>query len=285
MSTSVSSRPYRGIGLTLPALLVMTGLAIIPILAVLQRAVTHGPGELTRLFEMPSFGKVMVNTVVWTVLAVVLALVIGYVAALLLRSRYLRLPGLWRSLLMIPWIIPGVVGATVWRWSLSSDYGVLNHTLQQLGLIDEPVRWLSNPDVVLFAVVMVQVWTTVPFVMLLVSAALTGIPEERYEAARLDGANGLQIFRHIVLPELRPTTGVAALTLVVWALNSFTIIFVMTGGGPASSSTILPILLYQAFNRGDAAMVTTVAVVQLIICAVCAVAYVRSVRDDLEVSR
>ncbi|MBW4919619.1 ABC transporter permease subunit, partial [Klebsiella pneumoniae] len=80
------------------------------------------------------------------------------------------------------------------RWTLSTDYGILNQTLIDLGLIDAPVRWLSNPDVVLGAVALVQIWVTAPFVVLMVSAALAGIPDERYEAARLDGASGAQIF-------------------------------------------------------------------------------------------
>jgi multiple sugar transport system permease protein len=184
--------------------------------------------------------------------------------------------------MMIPWIIPGVVGATVWRWTLSTDYGILNQSLLDLGLIGEPIRWLSNPTVVLWAVALVQIWVTAPFVMLLVSAALSGIPEERFEAARLDGAGGLAILWYIILPAIRTTTGIAALTLAIWALNSFTIIWVTTSGGPAGASTILPILLYRAFQDGDQALVSAVAIVQVVIGAGLAVLFARSMRTDLE---
>lgn len=271
-----------GVGLVLPALVLMVVLAIIPIVTVVGRAIGGGWQPFADLLANASFGKVMLNTLLWTVSAVVGALVVGTAAALLLQSRHLRLVGVWRSLLMVPWIVPGVVAATVWRWSLSSDYSVLNDWLVRSGLTSEPIRWLSDTRVVLAAVTLVQIWVTAPFVMLMVSAALSGIPQERYEAARLDGCAGRQVFRFVVVPEIATTMGIAALTLVVWALNSFTIIFVMTGGGPVSASTILPILLYQAFNRGDEATVYAVAIIQLVICAVAAVAYVRSVRGDLE---
>jgi multiple sugar transport system permease protein len=174
------------------------------------------------------------------------------------------------------------VGATVWRWTLSTDYGVLNQSLLDLGVIAEPVHWLSNPDVVLVAVALVQVWVTAPFVVLMVSAALAGIPEERYEAARLDGATGWQIFWFVVLPAIRTTTGIVVLTLAIWALNSFTIIWVMTSGGPAGASTILPILLYQAFQNGDQSLVAAVALLQVVIGAVFAVFFARTMRTDLE---
>nr|WP_269329729.1 sugar ABC transporter permease [Kineosporia babensis] len=224
----------------------------------------------------------MLNTLIWTVGSVAGALFIGYLGALVLSSKRLRLVGLWRALVMIPWIIPGVVAATVWRWALSTDYGLLNQTLLDLGVIGEPVRWLSNPDIVLISVALIQIWVTAPFVMLMVSAVLSGIPEERLEAARIDGAGGPQILRHIILPAIRTTTAICSLTLAIWALNSFTIIFVTTSGGPAGSSTILPILLYQAFQNGDQALVSAVAVVQLLIGSVFAVFFARTMRTDIE---
>ncbi|MGW4465160.1 carbohydrate ABC transporter permease [Micromonospora sp. NPDC004704] len=271
----------RGIALMLPAAILMAVLTVVPVIAVLQRAFSDTEA-FSRLFDAPNFGRIMLNTLVWTLVSVVGAVLIGYAAALLLRSPYLRLTGVWRGLLMIPWIIPGVVGATVWRWSLSSDYGLVNHWLIQANVIQHPIAWLSNPDVVLYAVAMIQIWTTAPFVMLMVSAALTGIPAERYEAARLDGASGWQIFAYIVLPAIRSTTWIAVLTLVTWALNSFTIIWVMTSGGPAGASTILPIQLYQAFQRGDQSLVSAIAVLQLAICAVFVAIYARAMRSDLE---
>lgn len=278
----VRMRAGLPVALMAPAALLVAILMAIPILSTLVRTVQDGGEGLRRLLSLSNFGQIALNTVWWTLGAVAGALVIGYLGALVLSSKHLKWVGLWRGLIMIPWIIPGVVGATVWRWSLSTDYGVLNHTLIQLGLLDAPVRWLSNPDIVLGSVGAIQVWVTAPFVILMISAALTGIPAERYEAARLDGAGGPAILWHIILPAIRTTTAICVLTLTIWALNSFTIIWVTTSGGPAGSSTILPILLYQAFQNGDQQLVTAVAFIQILLGAVLAFLFARTMRTDLE---
>lgn len=275
-------RTGHPVALMVPALVLTVVLMVVPIVTTILRVVADGGAGLARLFALPSIGPVMVNTVVWTVASVVGGVVVGYLGALVLQSKRLRGAGLWRALMMVPWIIPGVVAATIWRWTLSTEYGIVNQTLLDLGLVDEPIRWLSNPDVVLFAVALIQIWVTAPFVMLMVSAALTGVPEERYEAARLDGAGNVAILWYIILPAIRTTTGICVLTLAIWALNSFTIIYVTTSGGPAGASTILPILLYHAFQNGDQSLVYAVALVQLLIGAVFAVMFARTMRTDLE---
>lgn len=257
----------------------MAVMTVIPVLSVVQRAL-QGKEAFGRLFQSPGFSLVLRNTAVWTVVAVIGALVLGYFGAMILQSKYLRAPGLWRSIYLLPWIIPGVVGATVWKWNLSLDYGEINRVLELLGVISKPVNWLSNPDVVLYALSAVQIWSTAPFVVLLVSAGLTSIPLERYEAARLDGANGFNLLRYITLPALSSITSIAALTLVTWALNAFTIIWVATQGGPAGSSTILPVLLYQAFQRGDDPLVAVIALLQLVLSMIFAGVYVRLMRNQ-----
>lgn len=287
--TSANGRRTRnrgartGLALTMPAVLLMLALTIVPIVSVLQRAFSgEGRDAFVRFADSPDFGQIMLNTLLWTAVSVLGAVFVGYAAALVMQSRHIRLEGLWRGLFMLPWIIPGVVGATIWRWNYSVDYGLINHYLMELGVISAPVGWLSNPDVVLYALATVQVWSTAPFVMLLVSAALANIPGERYEAARIDGAGPVRVLRYVILPAIRATTGIATLTLVIWALNAFTIIWVSTRGGPAGASTILPVQIYQAFQTGDEAMVAAVATIQLAVCLVFAVIYIRSMRTDLE---
>ncbi|WP_308798537.1 carbohydrate ABC transporter permease [Agromyces silvae] len=275
-------RAGHPVALMIPAAVLTAVLMLVPIVSTIVRVIGDGGEGLVRLFDLPNIWPIMLNTAIWTLGSVLGGIVIGYLGALVLQSPRLRLVGVWRALVMVPWIIPGVVAATVWRWTLSTDYGILNQTLLDLGILDAPVRWLSNPDIVLIAVAMIQIWVTAPFVMLMVSAALAGIPEERYEAARLDGANARVILWHIVLPAIRTTTGICVLTLAIWALNSFTIIWVTTSGGPAGASTILPILLYQAFQNGDQALVFAVAMVQLLIGAGFAVLFARTMRTDLE---
>ncbi|MBZ2194964.1 carbohydrate ABC transporter permease [Occultella gossypii] len=276
-STFASER--RGYGLVAPTLAAMAVLTIVPIVVVVTRAAgAEGRAVAATLLGSSEFHLILGRTGIWTVVSVAGALVIGFGAALLLQSRWVRWPGLWRGIFMVPWIIPGVVGATIWKWNYSSNYGLLNHTLQTVGVINEPVQWLSDPSIVLYALAAVQVWSTAPFVMLLLGAALTAVPGERYEAARLDGAGLPGLFRYITLPAVRPTTAIASLMLVTFALNAFTIIWVSTAGGPVGSSTILPVELYRAFQNGDDATVAVIACVQLVISAALALVYVRSMK-------
>ncbi|WP_147916863.1 carbohydrate ABC transporter permease [Ruania zhangjianzhongii] len=269
----------RAYALTGPTLVAMALLTVVPIVVVISRAASaEGRAIAGSLLGSSQFHQILGRTGIWTVVSVVGAMVIGFAAALILQSGHVRWPGLWRGILMVPWIIPGVVGATIWKWGYSSTYGLLNHALVSLGLIDQPVQWLSNPEIVLYALAAVQVWSTAPFVMLLLGAALTSIPGERYEAARLDGAHAVGLFRHITLPAVNATAAIATLMLVTFALNAFTIIWVSTAGGPVGASTILPVELYRAFQNGDDTTVAVIACVQLLISAVFALIYVRSIK-------
>lgn len=269
----------RAYALTGPALVAMGLLTVVPILVVVSRAASaEGRVVAGSLLGSSQFHQILGRTGLWTVTSVVGALLIGFTAALILQSGYVRWQGLWRGILMVPWIIPGVVGATIWKWGYSSTYGLLNHVLVSIGLVDSPVQWLSNPGIVLYALAAVQVWSTAPFVMLLLGAALTSIPGERYEAARLDGASAVRLFRHITLPAVHATAAIATLMLITFALNAFTIIWVSTAGGPVGASTILPVELYRAFQNGDDTTVAVIACVQLLISAVFALIYVRSIK-------
>lgn len=269
----------RAYALTGPALVAMALLTVVPILVVVSRAASaEGRAVAGSLLGSSQFHQILGRTGLWTVTSVVGALLIGFTAALILQSGYVRWQGLWRGILMVPWIIPGVVGATIWKWGYSSTYGLLNHVLVSIGLVDSPVQWLSNPGIVLYALAAVQVWSTAPFVMLLLGAALTSIPGERYEAARLDGASAVRLFRHITLPAVHATAAIATLMLITFALNAFTIIWVSTAGGPVGASTILPVELYRAFQNGDDTTVAVIACVQLLISAVFALIYVRSIK-------
>ncbi|MDQ7903635.1 sugar ABC transporter permease [Phytohabitans sp. ZYX-F-186] len=274
-------RAWTGRALTAPAVLVMVALAGLPMVTVVVGGFSaSGWDALRDLAGSPAFGQMLRNTAVWVVLSVVGALVIGYAAALLLAHRSVRLPGVWRSLLLIPYITPAIVSATVWKWYLSRDFGLLNEALRRLGIVDGPVDWLSNTHVVLPALAAIQVWATFPFVMLFVSAGLQAIPAERFEAARLFGAGPFAILRYVVLPALRGVTFILVLIITVWALNSFVIIWVVTRGGPAGASTILPVTIYQAFKSGNYASVYAVAVIQLAVTMLLVGLYARRSQVD-----
>lgn len=283
--TSRASRFTRndrlGWALSLPAVLTMTALTVVPVASVLLGAFSSdGWDRLRLLMATPTFGQTLQNTVVWVVVGTVGTLVVGVVAAVALQTPGVRGVGVWRSLLLVPWVTPIVVAATAWRWFYSRDYGMLNSLLVRSGLVDEPVSWLTDTSIALLAVSLVHVWGTFPFVMLMVSAGLQAIPGEIYEAARVDGANALRSFWSITVPSLRDVLFIVSLIVTVWTLNSFLPIWIMTQGGPAGATNILPVQLYQFFQLGDRTAIYVLAALQLTFSMAIAALYVQRTRRE-----
>lgn len=269
----------RGWLLSLPAIVVMIALTVIPLVSVLVGAISEAGWEkLQALLATPSFGQMLGNTVIWVVAGTVGTLVIGVAAALALEHKAVRVSSVWRSLLLIPWITPIVVAATAWKWFYSRDYGMLNSLLTQTGLVDEPISWLTDTRIALYAVTMVHVWATFSFVMLMVSAGLKAVPSELYEAARMDGANAIRSFWSITVPSLRDILFIVTLIVTVWTMNSFLPVWIMTKGGPAGATNILPVQLYQYFQLGDLPAIYVLAAVQLVFSMAVAALYVRRTR-------
>ncbi|WP_420110511.1 carbohydrate ABC transporter permease [Pseudactinotalea sp.] len=259
----------------------MIALAGVPLVTVILGALSReGVDAAGRIIANPAFGTMLRNTIIWVAISLVGAMVVGYLAAVALNTKGVRLQGMWRAMLLIPWITPTVAAATAWKWVFGRDFGTLNGILLSVGLIDEPISWLTDPVLVLPALALVQVWCTFPFVMLMVGSGLQSISDETREAASLDGASAIQTFRYIVLPALRDVTFILLLIVTVWALNSFVPVWVITRGGPAGSSTILSIELYNQFLNGNASSVSVFALLQLVVSMSIAALYVRQTRKD-----
>ncbi|MEN3540501.1 sugar ABC transporter permease [Microbispora sp. ZYX-F-249] len=175
-------------------------------------------------------------TAVWTVVCVGLHYGIGLGLAMMLHRR-LRLRSVYRMLLILPWAIPGFVAAFIWRYLFNSDFGVINAMLKAAGL--GAVGWLDDPTTAKLAVIAVNVWVGVPFMMVALLGGLQSIPAELYEAAEVDGASPWQRFRHITLPGLRSVSSTVVLLGTIWTFNMFPMIFLITRGGPGSSTEIL----------------------------------------------
>lgn len=212
--------------------------------------------NFSRILTDPDTWPLFTRSVIWVVGTVVLRMLLGLGAALVLNAR---MPGtvLMRVLIILPWTIPSVVGANLWRWIVQTDTGLLNQTLRSVGLDSWALNWLADPQIALATVIVAYSWSGFPFVMLLILARMQGIPEEQYEAARIDGANGWQLFRYITMPSLKGVLIVALILEIVSGINSFDTIMIMTGGGPADATTIWGIEIYKtgfgAFNFGGAA--------------------------------
>jgi multiple sugar transport system permease protein len=165
---------------------------------------------------------------------------LGFISALALNAN-IKVRNLWRLFALLPWTIPSIVAANTWRWILQSEYGLLNAFLRVIGFPQFAYSWLGDPLTALPSVLVAYAWSGYPFVMLMLLAGMQGIPNELYEAARIDGANTVKCFRYITIPSLKPIILIVFLLEIVSGFNSFDILFTMTGGGPGGASEILAV--------------------------------------------
>jgi len=219
------------------------------------------------------FRQILGQTALWTVLSVSLKTLFGLVAALVLHTG---LPGMRvaRLLVILPWAFSLPIAAILWRWIYDSQMGMLNLLLTTIGLTGH--TWLADPGLAFGATLTVSVWTGVPFMALVFLAGLQGIPEELYEAGRIDGAGRWQEFGYLTMPLLKPTFVVATLLSAVWTFNSFVLVHVITGGGPLHATDILVTFLYKsAFEWLSFGQASAMALVTFFILLVFSVVYVR----------
>lgn len=192
----------------------------------------------------PIFLQVLGQTVYFTVVRVLLTMLLGLVMAMVLNVRSLG-SKVFRHVFLIPWALSHVVNALMWKWMYNADYGVLNEILVRLALIDKYQSWLSQPATAMHAVIFADVWKNVPFVTLMLLAALQNVRRELYEAAMVDGAGSVRCFFHVTLPSIRPVLLVTLVLQTMWAVKTFDLIWVLTQGGPVDSTLILNVYAYQ----------------------------------------
>ncbi|NUW38947.1 carbohydrate ABC transporter permease [Nonomuraea rhodomycinica] len=241
-----------------------------------------GLGNYVDILTSGLFWERLTWTVLWTVACIGLHYGIGLGLAMMLHRR-LRFRSVYRVLLILPWAIPGFVAAFIWRYLFNSDYGVINAMLKAAGL--GAVGWLDEPFTAKIAVIAVNVWIGVPFMMVALLGGLQAIPAELYEAAEVDGATAWQRFRHITLPGLRPVSSTVVLLGTMWTFNMFPMIYLITRGGPGDSTEILVTYAFrEAFTgvrnySGSAAW----GVIILALLVVLASVYRRALRRQGEV--
>jgi multiple sugar transport system permease protein len=226
------------------------------------------------------FWRVVWNTAFWlTAVSVVVRLLLGMALALLLHSQALlrlRLRTLMRLALLVPWATPPIVAVAVWRWLLNPQAGGINRVLLWLGVIDQPVAFLASTATVWPAIVLILLWNTLPVVTLTLLAALQSVPQELGEAAALDGAGGVRIFRHVTLPHIMPTIAILSMLMVFWTFNNFAYVWLATGAGPGRYTDVLATEVYLRgfvdFNLGSSA---TIGVIMAITMGTFGLIYVR----------
>lgn len=231
------------------------------------------------LLQDPVIRIALQNSVVWVVGVVVFQCLGGLVGALILNRRF---PGraMVRGLALIPWATPSVLVALMWTWMLDGNYGLVNDLLVKAGILSRFQPWLAQPWSALPAVMLADVWQGIPFFAVMLLAALQAIPEDLFEAARIDGASPWRVFRHITLPLLLPTILITTMLRMIWTANYMDLIMIMTGGGPGYSSLTIPLhAYYMAYKRLDFGYGNTIAIVQVAILAGAIVAYLRQLRS------
>ncbi|MET0405660.1 MAG: sugar ABC transporter permease, partial [Cystobacter sp.] len=231
----------------LPTLVILAGVAGWPLLRTFWFAFTNanlssgeppeyvGFANFITVLEDPDWWRSVRNTFLFTGISVTLETLLGMIIALTLNSRFPG-RGVLRAAVLVPWAIPTVVSAKMWGWMFHDVYGVINEVMLHLGFISEPIAWTVDPSLSMVAIIAVDVWKTTPFMTLLLLAALQMLPDELYEAARLDGANPVFVFFQITLPLIRGPMLVAIIFRVLDALRVFDLFYVLTSNSSESMS-------------------------------------------------
>ncbi len=233
--------------LLVPVLLIVAALIYYPALDTLGTSLTDenlrirrpadfvGLENYARLLGDEEFWTVTARSVLLVFLVLPMELLLAFAAALLLNERFSG-RGIVRALVLIPWLVPPVVNGFLWGWILNGEFGALNGLLYQFGLIDEYTYWLREPASQLIWVAIVHTWTRFAFPMIILLAGLQGIPDELYDAAKVDGANALRRLRHITIPSMRASIAIVLVIEFIAAFQIFDVIWTLTSGGSAGGA-------------------------------------------------
>lgn len=276
----IMKRSRKGFYYCIPALAVICFVFVYPLLytivlgffnkTLLRPQMTFaGLSQYAKLFSDDVFLKSIKNTLVWTFFSVIFQFGIGFAFAMLLHQSFVRGKTVLRILLMVPWVLPSIIGSSVWKWMYNADYGIINYLLAALHIIPGYKTWLSRPETAMACVIVVNVWKMFPLVLLMVEAALQGVSKDLKEAATLDGAKPVTVFRVVTWPAICSTCYSLILLLIIWTLNAFTFVYNLTQGGPAHETEVLAMFIHNKafteFNFGSASAASTVLFVITVI--------------------
>mgnify|MGYP005847198391 FL=1 len=276
----------------LPALLVVIAVAMVPLIQTIYFSFTDkrlgalkpeqwvGLENFRFLLTDPLWWTAVKVTVQFTVITVVFEFVLGLLIALVVNSRF---PGRgpMRAAMLVPWAIPTVLSAQMWKWMYNDIFGVINDLLKRVGLIEQNIAWLARTDTSLIAVASIDIWKTTPFVALLLLAGLQIIPDELYEAATVDGASKVRQFVTITLPLLRPAIVVALIFRTLDALRVFDVFYVLFGARPDMQTMAVYAQNYiVAFS--DVGYGSAISVAIFLVIAIFVVAYVTTLKVEVQ---
>lgn len=279
----------------LPSLAIILSFLFYPIAMVFYYSVQHydisapyynkfaGLENFIQIFTQDKlFFPSLLNSLKWVVTEVGLQLVFGMILALLLNQTF-KFRGAVRAVAFIPWAISGVLASVMWSLMFNEHMGVLNDLLLKVGLISEPKAFLASTSTAFTAVVIAELWRGIPFFAITLLASLQSIPSELYEAAKVDGANRWKTFVYVTLPQLKNTIILTTLLRVVWEFNNVDLLFNLTGGGPAHSTTTLTMYIAElAVHGSNFGYGSALTVISFGILLIFAVLYLRLSRYEKE---
>lgn len=282
MKPKVKRNTLLAYGLLLPAFAVCTVFIAYPVLATLINSLK--PGATMNLnsnkeiklslsvykdvLTDPSTWKTLGRSFVYLFGSLIPSYLLGLATALLLNKSFAGRRA-FRTLMILPWAIPGVVASIIFVWMGDSSYGVINYMLKSLGLIDEYRAWFFEENLVMFSVILPTIWKGYPFFTVTLLAALQSIPVELYEAAEVDGCKSIKKFRYITMPEIQEASVLALILNGLWSFKVFDIIYSTTKGGPGVATTTIAIEIYnQAFQYFDICRASVEGILALAICAI-----------------
>jgi multiple sugar transport system permease protein len=291
-------RRRTGILFVLPALVVMLAVLAYPVVSSIVlsfQRVEPGGGKFSgtwvglnnylNIGSDPAFATALGNSIYFAVIEVVAVVGFGLATAMLLNHPLGR-SGFFRVILLIPWALAPVANAVIWKWIYNANYGILNYVLHELGITNKYVVWLGDPQLALNALLVADIWKSIPFIALLLLAGLQNVPPILYRAARLDGASAWQTFRFVTLPHMRTTILICVVLQSIWALKVFDLIYVLTKGGPSDGTVLLNFLSYrETFDFGDFGYGAAIADILFLMMFVLALIYLRTFRPTSGVQR
>lgn len=286
------SNSQFGFLLTLPLLLILVTTVLYPLLYAFwtsfQSFRLSRPDQISFtgfdnyiwVLQDSQFQMALRNSVIYTGVAVPLELVLGLAISLALMSvTWGR--GIARTLIIIPMMLAPVAMGLMWKFLYNDQLGLINHVIRSLGISESGVPWLSNPSLALFSVIAVEIWATTPIMVILLSAGLSTIPKELYEAGRIDGAGSIQNFRYVTLPLLQPIILVALLLRGMDAFRVFDLIYILTQGGPANRTDVLSFYIYRLnFVNLNVGRASAGAFLMLLILIIMAFVLMRILRKE-----
>ena len=278
------AEPYLWI---LPSIILMAIFIIVPIGFVFRMAFSQvtkaglvkgfaGLANFEKVLKSAKFSLVLKNTVIWTILVVVLSTVLGFILALLLNNEF-KGRKIARAIVVFPWATTLVIQASVWKFIIDVDYGALNTLLKSLGIISANINWTPTPEAYFGWEIACGIFVTIPFVCFTALSGLQSIDSSYYEAAVVDGATYWQKLFNITIPLVKPSLTVATVLNIIYVFNSFPIVWTITKGDPASRTDTLVTYLYKlAFYNGKQGEAAAVSVIGFLILLVCASVYMVS---------